>query len=322
MTDSAAFPCARFIKEIGRGPNGARALTREDTYALYEAMLDNRVSDLELGAVLLAYRVKGETSAELAAMLAAAHRSFEPLHIQNGRDNARPVSIPTYNGARKQPNLTPLLAMLLAREGVPVLVHGVTDDPGRVTSAAIFAELGIEASTSHDEIEDNLASRRLSFAPISVLAPKLARLLAIRRIMGVRNSTHTLVKILQPFAQPGLRLVNYTHPEYRESLTGLFTEHPDAAAGGALLARGTEGEAVADTRRQVQVDWFHDGHAETLVSPERSSPEAPAVPLPDALDAATTARWIETVMRGEAPIPIALARQAELITEIVRRQGG
>ena len=319
MTETSPFPCARYIKEIGRGPNGARALSRDDTYALYEAMLDNRVSDLELGAVLLAYRVKGETAAELAAMLAAAHRSFEPLQIQNGHDHARPVSIPSYNGARKQPNLTPLLALLLAREGVPVLVHGVTVDPGRVTSAEIFAELGVPAASSHDEIEDNLASRRLAFAPIASLAPKLARLLSIRRIMGVRNSTHTLVKILQPFAQAGLRLVNYTHPEYRDSLTTLFKEHPDAAEGGALLARGTEGEAVADTRRQVQVDWFHDGHAQTLVAPERSSPDAPAVVLPESLDAATTARWIESVLRGDAPVPPALARQAELIAGIVRR---
>ena len=45
-------------------------------------MLDGRVSELELGAVLLAYRVKGETADELAAMLAAAHASFEPLHIR------------------------------------------------------------------------------------------------------------------------------------------------------------------------------------------------------------------------------------------------
>jgi anthranilate phosphoribosyltransferase len=321
MTDPAdpAFPCARYIKEIGRGPNGARALSRDDTYALYEAMLDGRVSDLELGAVLLAYRVKGETAAELAAMLAAAHRSFELLHIQHGREHARPVSIPSYNGARRQPNLTPLLAMLLAREGVPVLVHGVVDDPGRVTSAEIFTELGIPQAASHDEIEDSLASRRLAFAPIASLAPKLARLLLLRRIMGVRNSTHTLVKILQPFAQPGLRLVNYTHPEYRDSLTSLFVDHPDAAVGGALLARGTEGEAVADTRRQVQVDWFHDGHSETLLSAERSSADAPAAALPDSRDAATTARWIETVLRGEVPIPPAVARQVELISDVVRR---
>ena len=54
MTETSPFPCARYIKEIGRGPTGARALSRDDTYALYEAMLDNRVSDLELGAVLTA----------------------------------------------------------------------------------------------------------------------------------------------------------------------------------------------------------------------------------------------------------------------------
>src|SRR5580692_2237945 len=96
MTDTAnPFPCARYIKEIGRGPNVARALTADDTRTLYSAMLEGRVSDLELGAILLAYRVKGETADELAAMLAGAHASFEPIHIAHGA--YRPVSIPSYN---------------------------------------------------------------------------------------------------------------------------------------------------------------------------------------------------------------------------------
>ena len=322
MTESAAavpassFPCARFIKEIGRGPNGARALSSEDTHALYSAMLDGRVSDLELGAVLLAYRLKGETAPELAAMLAAAQASFEPVNVAAGA--SRPVSIPSYNGARRQPNLVPLLALLLAREGVPTLVHGVTTDPGRVTSAEIFARLGIEPAASHTVIEAGLAERHLAFAPIEVLAPKLARLLALRRIMGVRNSTHTLVKILQPFAPAGLRLVNYTHPDYRESLAELFLDHPGAAVGGALLARGTEGEAVADTRRQVQIEWLHDGLAETLVEAERSSLEAAPPALPESRDAQTTAAWIESVLAGDVPVPPTLGRQVETIVRIVR----
>ena len=312
------FSCARFIKEIGRGPNGARALSPEDTHALYAAMLDGRVADLELGAVLLAYRLKGETADELAAMLAAAHASFASLRTPAGAHRA--VSIPSYNGARKQPNLVPLLALLLAREGVPVLVHGVSTDPGRVTSAEIFDALNLPAAHDHDEAQAQLASRRVSFAPIDVLAPKLARLLSLRRRMGVRNSTHTLVKLLQPFAEPGLRLVNYTHPPYRDSLSALFVAHPDAAVGGALLARGTEGEAVADTRRQVQVDWLHDGVCETLVEPERSSPDAPEVDLPEGRDAPTTAAWIDAVLRGDAPVPSAIARQVETITSITAKR--
>jgi anthranilate phosphoribosyltransferase len=314
MTASTAepFACARFIKEIGRGPHGARALSREDTYALYSAMLDARVSDIELGAVLLAYRLKGETAEELAAMLAAAQASLEPLRVPGA------VSIPSYNGARKQANLVPLLALLLAREGVPTLVHGVTEDPGRVTSAEIFACLGIAASTSHAGIEQALTGQRVAFAPVEVLAPKLARLLSLRRVMGVRNSTHTLIKILQPFAPAGLRLVNYTHPPYRDSLAELFLGHLDAAAGGVLLARGTEGEAVADTRRQVQIDWLHDGIAETLVAPERSSPDAAGPELPAARDAETTAHWIREVLSGAVPVPPTLARQVQEIVRIVR----
>ena len=314
---TATFSCARFIKEIGRGPHGARSLSPEDTHTLYAAMLDGRVPELELGAVLLAYRLKGETADELAAMLAAAHASFAPIAVAGGA--YRPVSIPSYNGARKQPNLVPLLALLLAREGVPTLVHGVVDDPGRVTSAEIFAALSLPAAHDHAAIEAQLAGRRAAFASIETLAPQLARLLSLRRRMGVRNSTHTLVKLLQPFAQPGLRLVNYTHPPYRESLSALFAAHPEAAVGGALLARGTEGEAVADTRRQVQVDWLHDGICETLIEPVRSSPDGPDVDLPEGRDAATTAAWIEAVLRGDAPVPEAIARQVETIKRIAKR---
>ncbi|MEK6294990.1 MAG: DNA-binding protein YbiB [Paraburkholderia tropica] len=311
------FSCARFIKEIGRGPHGARSLSSEDTHALYAAMLDGRVPELELGAVLLAYRLKGETADELAAMLSAAHASFAPIAVPAG--DYRADSIPSYNGARKQPNLVPLLALLLARDGVPVLVHGVQTDPGRVTSAEIFAALNLPNARDHADIEAQLADKRVAFASIETLAPQLARLLSLRRRMGVRNSTHTLVKLLQPFAQPGLRLVNYTHPPYRESLSALFAAHPEAAVGGALLARGTEGEAVADTRRQVQVDWLHDGVCDTLIEPERSSPDAPEVDLPEGRDAPTTAEWIADVLRGEVPVPDAIARQVETIKRIAKR---
>lgn len=51
--------------------------------------------------------------------------------------------LPSYNGARKQANLTPLLALLLAKVGLPVVVHGVLDDSTRVTSAEIFRATGV-----------------------------------------------------------------------------------------------------------------------------------------------------------------------------------
>lgn len=54
-----------------------------------------------------------------------------------------PIVIPSYNGARKQANLTPLLAILLHKLGFPVVVHGVSEDPTRVLTETIFELMGI-----------------------------------------------------------------------------------------------------------------------------------------------------------------------------------
>ncbi|WP_426192659.1 DNA-binding protein YbiB [Massilia sp. DWR3-1-1] len=312
------FAAARFIKEIGRGKKGARSMTRDDARSLYAAMLDGRVSDLELGGILLAMRIKGESVDEIAGFLDAAEASFAPLPQPAGP--FAPVLIPSYNGARKMANLTPLLALLLARQGVPVLVHGVSRDPGRVTTAEIFAAMGLPAAT--DAAGVALAQRlgQPAFLPIELLAPKMHRLLALRRILGVRNSTHTLVKILQPYAGPALRLVSYTHPEYLEMLAVYFVDAAPRGRGDAFLMRGTEGETVANANRANQIDWFHDGERTLLVP--RDAPTDLLAPAPEAREAGPTAAWIGAVLAGEAPVPAPIAEQVAQCVAASRRLAG
>lgn len=304
-----AFVAARFIKEIGRGKAGARSLSREDAQALYGAMLDGRVSDLEMGGILLAMRIKGESVDEIAGFLAAAESSMQLLSSPVDASYA-PVVIPSYNGARKKANLTPLLALLLARRGVPVLVHGILHDAGRVTTAEIFQALGVSLSSSLEQAELQMAQQQAAFLPIDVLSPSMSRILQMRRILGVRNSTHTLVKILQPFQQSALRLTSYTHPEYLEMLTHYFSNAAPHERGDAFLMRGTEGETVASTGRAQQIDWFHQGQSTTLVHTHSSvSGDLPNVP--EQADAETTAKWISEVMNGSIPVPSNIADQVE-----------
>ncbi len=313
MSTSTPFLAAPFIKEIGRGKHGARSMSRTDAAALYGAMLDGRVSDLELGGIMLAMRIKGESVDEIAGFLEAAEASFAPVRAPGGR---APVVVPSYNGARKMANLTPLLAMLLAREGVPVLVHGVPRDPGRITTAEIFAAMGMPAAPSAAAAEAELAAGRPCFIAIETLAPRIAHLLSLRRILGVRNSTHTLVKIMQPFAGPALRLVSYTHPEYLEMLGEYFVNAAPAARGEAFLMRGTEGETVANATRGQQIDWFHGGER-TLLVPKQAPGQA--VPeLPAERDAEVTARWIEAALRGEVPVPEPIADQVAQCVRVAR----
>ena len=295
------------IKEVGRGAHGSRDLSGADAEALFAAMLEGRVPDMELGALLIAYRIKGESPAELQGFMRALAAHTLKLDVPGG---ALPVLLPSYNGARKLPNLTPLLAMLLAREGVPVLVHGPSQAHGRVTSAVLFAELGFPVCENGDAIAKSLAGDRLVYAPVSALSPGLDRLLAMRARLGVRSSAHTLAKLIDPFPGKALRVVPVTHPDYLKRMR----EFLSAAGTPAMLLRGSEGEPVAGPRRTLAMECYHGGKSISLSSAEFS----PDAALPASIEAGETARWIRSALAGEVPIPQSLLHQCKWIAAAAR----
>ncbi|MBX3652408.1 MAG: DNA-binding protein YbiB [Burkholderiales bacterium] len=287
------------IKEIGRGKNAARDLSREDARTLFTAILNDEIPPLQLGAILIALRIKGESLEELAGFLEACEASYPHLQAPAGKV---PLVIPAYNGARKLPNLTPLLASLVAREGKPVLVHGVPDDPGRVTTIEIFRAMGVEPARDIAEAEQRLAERNLAILTIDTLAPQLARVLKLRREIGLRSSGHTLVKMIQPFTSKAIRLVSVTHPEYLERMRSFFTSY----GSDVLLLRGAEGEAVAHPRREPVIEWLDGKTAEVWRGKPEEHPESP-----DGRDAEVTAAWIEQVLTGKRGMPAAIAHQEQ-----------
>ncbi|MDR2875997.1 MAG: DNA-binding protein YbiB [Methylobacillus sp.] len=291
------------IKEVGRGKDGAGDLSRDAAYALYGAMLRGEVPDLELGALLIAFRIKGESDEE---MLGFYHAMQDALpHLQAPAGKPLPVVIPSYNGARRQGNLTPLLALLLARQGVPVLVHGVTRDPKRVVSAEVFAELDIAPCRDVDEAQRKLDAGEIAFLPIEILSPEINKLLQLRWRLGLRNSTHTLVKLADPFHGQSARINSVTHPEYLQKSSAFLK----ASGARAILLRGTEGEVYANPKRCPEMLYFNAGEARALVPAEEGSiPEIPD--LPGAMDAVTTAVWIRQALTGEVEVPRPIALQA------------
>src|SRR5947207_5385144 len=297
---------APYIKEIGRGKEGARSLTQTQAYDLMSQVLDGRVTDLEIGAFAIAMRIKGESTGELAGFLAAAQERCHPLRP------AQPmVVLPSYNGARKLPNLTALLALLLAQHDVPVLVHGPARDPGRVTTAEVFHDLGLPVAHDASDVPHAWARREPVFIATEALRPRLARLIDARWVIGRRNPGHTVAKLIGPTrGGAALRVVNHTHPEYGQALA-TFLRHTHA---NAILMRGTEGEPVADPRRLPKLDVFmHGTHRPdlSLAAQEGVLTELPV--LPRATDAATTAVYIQSVVSGEKPAPAPLLHQADCI---------
>ena len=309
---------ASYIRVIGRGKEGARSLTQAQAHDLMCQVLDGRVTDLEVGAFALAMRIKGESVEELAGFLQATEERCLPV-----RPPRPAVLLPSYNGARKLPNLTPLLALLLAQDGIPVLVHGPLQDPGRVTTAEIFRDLGLPIARDGADIEHAWSRHGPVFVATDVLCPALARLLDVRRVVGLRNPGHTVAKILDPcrmaagvaadcgaVGAAALRVVNYTHPEYAL----LLRRFAAATRADAMLMRGTEGEPVADPRRLPQLDVHIGGVARPDLSRAAQAGVLTGLPvLPRSCDAATTALYIQSVISGATPAPMPLLEQVETL---------
>lgn len=295
---------SHYIKEIGRGKDGARSLTRAQAADLLGQVLDGSVTDLEVGGFCLAMRIKGETPEEMAGFLDAAQARLQRLP-----DGGAPtVVLPSYNGARKLPVLTPLLALLLGREGAAVLVHGTATEDRRVTSAAVFAALGQPAATRADA----LRAGDCAYVPTELLSPGLKRLLDVRRAVGLRNPAHSLVKLMNPCDGPALIVGSYTHPEYAVSMAQTFA----LVGAHALLLRGTEGEPVADARRTPQMDAFRNGERHLLQAAQEGS-LASLPELPREVDAANTAAYIREVLDGSKPVPTPIALQvAHILHEL------
>ena len=300
----ARMGIGHYIKDIGRGKDGARALGREQAADLMGQILDQQISDLELGAFCIAMRIKGETPEEMAGFLDATHERLHKVHT----GQAPTVVLPSYNGARKLPVLTPLLALLLAREGVAVVMHGTATEDTRVSSLAVLAELGMAASGQSPQVK----AGEVVFVPTDALNAGLERLLSVRRVVGLRNPGHSLVKLMNPCEGTVLVVSSYTHPEYLLSMSttlALTGQH-------ALLLRGTEGESVADARRTPAMDVFKDGQTRRVQDPQEGSlVQVPDLPSPDAV---ATAAYIQRVLRGELPVPGPVAQQVQHILQEVK----
>jgi anthranilate phosphoribosyltransferase len=297
---------SHYIKEIGRGKDGARPLSREQATDLMGQVLDGGLTDLEVGAFCLAMRIKGETPEEMAGFLDAARSRMQLLPDAGNTV----VVLPSYNGARKLPLLTPLLGLLLARDGVAVLMHGTPTENSRVFITEVLQALDIKTQAAPESITPG----QLAFVPTEVLCPALKRLLDVRRVVGLRNPAHSLVKLMNPCVGQALIVSSYTHPEYAVSMAQTF----ELTHTNAMLLRGTEGEVVADARRTPQIEAFINGQRQLLQ--EAQAGTLSSLPdLPKTTDALSTAAYIQAVMAGRRPVPDSIAKQVEHILHLVKQ---
>jgi anthranilate phosphoribosyltransferase len=251
-TDTHDF--APFVRILGRGPGKSRSLTRDEARTALGMMLRGEARREQIGAVLMLLRYRGEAHDEMAGLVEAAQAEAGlPWRFASRVD----LDWPSYADGRTRGLPWYLLsALLLARAGYRVLMHGPLAGPGRQALAACLGALGIAASTSAKDAENSLDDSGFAFVPLEVLSPALADLLALRGVLGLRSPLNTACRLLDPAAARA-SVDGVFHPAYLELHVGagnLLGRHVSVLKGGggeaewsgvkALSVHSTEGERL------------------------------------------------------------------------------
>ena len=199
---------------------------------------------------------------------------------------------------RAQPHLTPLLALLLKSFGIPVLIHGVLEGGGGTAAAYVLRELGIMPSTTAAQVNAGLRDDGIAFAPVALLSPGLASLLALRSRLGIDGWVTRLAALADVLGERSVRVTPVASGAEMASTRVVL----EALGGHALLLQGCEGEAFADPLQRPDMVLVQDGQGQHVYEAQSTSSAPANLPAPDAR---ATGAWIDQVMRDHLPLPLA-----------------
>lgn len=241
-------PFAPYIQMLGKGKNGSRDLTQQEAETALALILSHQVEPIQLGAFLMLMRVKEETPAEIAGFTRAAQSALSlPPNL-----TVPDLDWPCYAGKRRQLPWHVLSALLLASQGIKVLMHGIDrGSAGRLYAPQALSALGIPPCASPSAAAQQLDRHHFAYLPLGSFSPMLESLLDLKSTLGLRSPLHTVVRMLNPLRAPA-SLIGIFHPGYDDT-------HQQAAVllGWQQLAvfkgEGGEPERNPDTDCQTRL---------------------------------------------------------------------
>ncbi|MGM3305639.1 anthranilate phosphoribosyltransferase family protein [Anabaena sp. WFMT] len=202
------------LKKVGSGSHTSESLTRAEAVAAMKMMLLGEAKPAQIGAFLIAHRIKRPTGEELAGMLDAYDQlgpKLQPI------DAARPVmvlGIP-YDGRTRTAPINIITALLLAAAGQPVVMHGGDRFPTKygLPLIEIWQGLGVDWTTlSLAQTQQVFEQTGIGFVYTPQHFPLTQKLWEYRDQLGKRPPLATMELIWCPYAGDAHIIAGFVHP--------------------------------------------------------------------------------------------------------------
>lgn len=206
-----------FVQAVGRGNKLRRDLTREEAIDAMRLILRQHATPAQIGAFLIAQRVKGEAEDEIRGFAQVLRDEF--IHQISPRvDGLLDLGVP-YDGKVKTAQMAPAVAIILAAAGVPVVLHGAEGVPTKqgITPGAVFAALGVPTDLEPEAVETMIENVGVGFMAAARFAPAWHALTPLRCEFGLRTALNSVEKLFNPANAP-YQISGFFHGEYLERL--------------------------------------------------------------------------------------------------------
>ena len=239
-------PFAKFVAILGRGKTKQRALSFEEARESMSMILRGEAEPEQIGAFLMLLRLKEEAPSEIAGFTQGTRDVLELPDTMPEVD----LDWPSYAGKRRQLPWFLLAALLLAQNGVRVMMHGASEHtPGRVYTDDVLRHLGFPIAGSLAEAAAHIKARNFGYTTLEVLSPKLDDLMNLKPLLGLRSPVNSFSRMVNPFDAP-VQLIGIFHRGFMDIHTGAA-----AILGQPVCSvfRGEGGEVERRPNKPTQV---------------------------------------------------------------------
>jgi anthranilate phosphoribosyltransferase len=196
-----------FRSLIAKVATGA-TLTRDEAARGFERMMSGEATPSQMGGLLMALRVRGETVDEITGAVAAMRAKM--LRVIAPPDAIDVVG--TGGDASGSYNISTCAAFIVAGAGVPVAKHGNRALSSRSGSADVLAALGINIELTPDRVGRCIRDAGIGFMFAPAHHPAMKNVGPTRVELGTR----TIFNLLGPLSNPA---------GVRRQMVGVFSRH-------------------------------------------------------------------------------------------------
>ena len=238
-------------------------LEREESRHLFERLVLGRLEPAEIAGMLIALRMKGETSEELTGAALALRAAARPFPSP---DYLFADSCGTGGDCSGSINVSTAAGLIAAACGLPVVKHGNRSFTSKCGSADVVEALGAKLDISPPASRQILDETGFCFLLAPAYHPGIAHAGPVRRALRVRTVMNLLGPCLNP-ARPPVQLLGVPHPDLLmpigETLRALGIR-------SALVVHGSGLDEVA-VHAFTQAVRLRDGQLEPMeITPEQA----------------------------------------------------